>query len=92
MKDIVEQLRHDAADKICPYFAAQTMEIAANEIVTLRIIAAQHRDARLAALEELAKHRGPALDVDVWPNALAQADAACGVSPGAMGSAASDGR
>ena len=69
MKDIVEQLRHDAADKICPYFAAQTMEIAANEIVTLRIIAAQHRDARLAALEELAKHQGPALDVDVWPNA-----------------------
>ena len=65
MKDIVEQLRHDAADKICPYFAVQTMEIAANEIVNLRIISAQHRDGRLAALEELAKNQGPALDVDV---------------------------
>ena len=29
---------------------------------------------------------------EVTPNALAQADSACGVSPGAMGSAASDGR
>ena len=38
-------------------------------------------------------------EIDKWvegelkpSNALAQADAACGVSPGAMGSAASDGR
>ena len=68
MKDIVEQLRHDAADKICPYFAAHTMEIAANEIVNLRIIAAQHRDGRLDALQKLSKHYKPALDIDVWPD------------------------
>jgi hypothetical protein len=70
MKDIVEQLRHDAADRITPYFAAGTMEIAAKEIVNLRIIAAQHRDGRLEALEKLAKHQGPALDIDTWPDEM----------------------
>lgn len=62
--DIVFRLRHQDCEDM-----TTLIRDAVNEILSLRIIASNHRDGRLDALEKLAKRQGPALDIDVWPNA-----------------------
>lgn len=61
--DIIFRLRHPACEDM-----TTLLRDAVIEIRNLRLVASQHRDGRLDALEKLAKHQGPALEVDVWPN------------------------
>ena len=84
--DIVEEMRGFADDHEPDGWPAVRMsQITAlcDEIDMLRSFLATIRDTGMTA-EDAAEHAAIALT----HNALAQADAACGVSPGAMGSAA----
>jgi hypothetical protein len=60
--DIVFRLKHPACEDI-----TTLLRDAVVFINDLRLLATQHRDGRLDALEKLAALRGPSLDVDVWP-------------------------
>lgn len=66
---IVHRLTHPSTEDM-----TILLRDAAIAIMELQHVAAQHRDGRLDALEKLAKHQGPALDVDVWngPNACGE--------------------